>query len=269
MNNEKYILIKPEENCGMCGYIWQTIRGIYHNPNEKYYIDFSNSIYKSGINSLNIWDQFFEQPHIEVSPTPEQIKKQVGIIFDSESEFIWPAIQPNTPDNIQKRREEFNTIINKFIKLKPHVQQKINSFVENNFKGKRILGVHLRGTDHPEKKKITEYMQPIKDKLVNYDKLFVCSDDHERFRLAEVAFKHKIISYNSLRSTKKGIPLHSHPYDSRYLRDNTPEYQYKIAEDVIIEAFLMSKVDFLFCCPGSNVNYLARAINSKLECMEL
>ena len=52
-------------------------------------------------------------------------------------------------------------------------------------------------------------------------------------------------------------------------RNNSFEYQHKIAEDVIVEAFLMSKVDFLMCCPDSNVNMLARAINPTLSSMSL
>lgn len=266
---DNYIIIKPQENCGMCGYIWQTLRAIYQNPNKKYYIDFSNSIYKPNMDNTNVWDLYFEQPHINIKPSEDQIEKEVGILFDVESAFIWSEIQPNTPEQIQKRRDEFSNIINHYIKLKPHVQNKIDKFVEEKFKNKKVLGVHFRGTDHPEKKKAVEYMQPIKDMLVDYDVLFVSSDDHERFRLAEVAFKNKIVSYESIRSNKNGIPLHSHPYDPRYNRNNTPEYQYKIGEDVIIEAFLMSKVNFLFCCPGSNVNYLARAINPNLQCKEL
>lgn len=47
------------------------------------------------------------------------------------------------------------------------------------------------------------------------------------------------------------------------------EYQYKIAEDVIIESFLMANVDFLVCCAGSNVNFLSRAINPNLNSITL
>jgi len=262
----KIVVIKPQENCGMCGYIWQTLRGIYHNPDKKYYIDFSNSIYKPNIDDTNVWDNYFEQPHISKRPNSDEIEKEVGIIFDAESEFVWCHIQPNTQENIQKRRHEFNEIINKYVKLKKHVQQKIDNFVENNFKGKRVLGVHLRGTDHPEKKNVCEYMQTIKDELINYDLLFVASDDYERFRLTEITFKNKIVSYDSIKS-RNTMPLHTHQRDRRH--DTSEEYQYKIGEDVIIEAYLLSKVDHLLCCPGSNVNYLARVINPVLSCKEL
>ena len=272
--SEKYILIKPADNCGMCGYIWQTIRVMFHNPDKKYYIDFENSIYKASDD--NVWDLFFEQPHIDKKPSEDQIEEEIGMVFDvetqsapKESEFVWSETQPNTPDEIQRRRDKFCSLIEKNIKLKPHVQKKVDNFVEQNFKGKKVLGVHLRGTDHPEKKHMDVYLQAIKEKIKDYDVLFICSDDHDRFRLATVAFKNKAVSYNSIRSRKDGFPLHEHPHLTSYGIDRSFEYQYKIAEDVIIEAYLMSKVDFLLCCPASNVNYFSRSINPKLQCEEL
>lgn len=266
--NDKYIIVKPQENCGMCGYIWQTIRAIYHNPNKKYYIDFANSIYKSS-NNDNMWDYFFKQPHIQTKPAPNEVEKEVGIIFDQASEFVWREIKPNTPEEIQKRRNKFGEIIKKYLQLQPHVQDKVDSFVDKHFKNKRVLGAHFRGTDHPEKKHMDIYLQAIKDIIPNYDVLFISSDEYDRFRLAEIAFSHKAVSYDSLRSKTNDVPLHSHPHDRRYLRNNTTEYQHKIAEDVIIEAYLMSKVNYLMCCSGSNVNYFARAINPQLEAIEL
>ena len=125
--NEKFIIIKPQENCGMCGYIWQTIRGIFHNPNKKYYIDFSNSIYKSKIDNRNIWDDFFHQPHINSKPSNEEIEKIVGIIFDQESNFIWDEITPNTKEEIEKRRLIFNSIIKSRIFYRLIIFNKITS----------------------------------------------------------------------------------------------------------------------------------------------
>ena len=169
-----YIVIKPEDNCGMCGYIWQTIRGMYHNPDKKYYVDFSNSIYK--IKEDNVWEYYFEQPHTDSRPPDEDVEKTEGIIFNQESEFVFREINPNTPEEIKRRRLMFNDIIEKHFKLKPHVQEKIDLFVKENFEGNKVLGVHFRGTDHPEKKHMDEYLNYVREKVLDYDKLFICSD---------------------------------------------------------------------------------------------
>ena len=264
--SEKYTIIKPEDNCGMCGYIWQTIRALHHNPDQKYYIDFSNSIYAT--DGSNIWDSYFEQPNIDSYPAEDQIEKTVGIIFDPDSEFVYAEIQPNTPEEIQRRRLMFNDVIEKHMKLKPDVKEKVDTFVSENFEGNKVLGVHFRGTDHPEKKHMDFYLDYVKEKVKDYDKLFICSDEWDRFRLAEIANKNKAISYDSIRS-RSGYALHAHPVFSPHPRNDDPEYQHKIAEDVIVEAYLMSKVDYLVCCAGSNVNYFARVINPHLESIEL
>lgn len=263
----KFVIIRPERNCGICGYIWQTIRAMYHNPDKNYYIDFVNCIYK--VDDENLWDVFFEQPHTKTPPSYNEVEKEVGIIFDQESEFVTSEIIPNTNEEIQRRRVMFSKIISKHIKLKEHTRRKIDDFCAMNFAGKRVLGVHFRGTDHPNKKRMCDYMEIIKKKLMDYDILFVCSDEWERFRLAEVVFSNKIVSWNSLRSKDSDTPLHSDPRDFRYSRNNSKEYQHKIAEDVIIEAYILSRTDHLLCCSGSNVNLFARAINPYLSSEEL
>ena len=142
----KYILVKPQESCGICGYIWQTIRAIYHNPGKQYYIDFSNSLYKDyGIAKENVWDYYFQQPHMLTLPPLNQIEKQVGIIMNEESEFRDVFMKNPTRELVDQKRKEFSRVISKYIKLLPKIQNKINTFVNTHFAGKRVLGVHLRG----------------------------------------------------------------------------------------------------------------------------
>ena len=54
-SKSKYVVIKPtESNCGMCGYIWQALRTIYSMPKKKYYIDFSDCMYKPAGDQSNM-----------------------------------------------------------------------------------------------------------------------------------------------------------------------------------------------------------------------
>jgi hypothetical protein len=268
MINEKYLILKPEHYCGMFGCIWQVIRGIYHNPNKLYYIDFKDSIYNTTIDG-NVWDLFFNQPHIDHFPTSSKIENFVGHISDQASNFIWTETIPYTPEKIQNRRHIFNYIINNYIKLKPKILNKIDNFVEQEFKNKNILGIHLRGTDHPYKKNMNDYFEVI-DKYVNdYDKIFISSDSQERFEKAKQYYGDKVIAYDALRSNNDSTPLHMPKYETRWKRNSSYDYQYKICEDVIVEAYLLSNVNFLICCPGSNVNYFSRSINPSLNALEI
>ena len=268
---KKYVVIKPDEYCGMFGCLWQVIRGIYHNPDKLYYINFYESIYNT--TKDNVFDYFFYQPHIDHFPFASEIEKIVGHNSlpenKEDSQFIWSMIQPNTKEEIQKRRIIFNSIICKYLKLKPTIQEKIDLFISKNFVNNKILGVHLRGTDHPYKQPINMYVDEIKKIESKYDKIFVTSDEQSRFDAIKNEFGEKVISYNALRSPIENTPLHMALYETRWKRNPSYEYQYKIAEDVIIEAYLMSKTNFLCCFSASNVNLFARALNTELDCMEL
>lgn len=258
----KYTIIKNSGYCGIAGYIWQVLRAMWHNPNSKYYIDFTVDCQyrdESIQHTSNVWEYFFKQPHSDTYPDSSDIEKIVDRIIDvPESEFRDVFMNNPTQEFITKRRRDYNNIFEKYIKLQPHVEDKINKFTEEHFKDKKILGVHFRGTDHPDKKNVTEYLQTIKDKASAYDFIFCMSDEYDRYNMIKTVFGNKILNYNSVKS-KNESPLHCS--QSRDI--------YKIGEDVIVEMFILSKTDFIFCCGNSNVNYLSRVINPTVSYQSL
>ena len=257
-----YTLIKPEGGCGICGYIWQVLRAIYHNPDRNYYVDFDTCIYKDlNYTNTNVWDLYFEQPSPKINPVIDQIDQTVGIIHDAQSEFRDVFMVNPTPATIQEIRDKFNSIITRYTKLNPRMLNIVNTYIEKEFAGKQILGVHLRGTDHPDKQPIVHYMQHIKDIQYSFDKIFVATDEQSRFDTVKEIFGDKVICYNSIKSNSIAS-LH-------HVSTQQPGYQFKIAEDVIVESFLLANTQFLLCCPNSNVNYLSRAINSTLPCKSI
>jgi hypothetical protein len=266
--SDKFIIIKPEEFCGMGGCLWQVIRAILHHPNQKYYIDFTDSIYKVNPDD-NIWNYFFEQPHSVNYPTQDNILKGVGLINSQTTEYIWRDILPQTFEEIHNRRIMFNSIIKQYFVLNTNIKIKIDNFVKENFTNLKILGLHFRGTDHPQKKNMKDYFFEIDKVVNNYDKIFICSDENSRFEIAKSYYGAKVISYDAIRSFNDGTPLHMPWYEQRWTRNRSFEYQYKIAEDVIVESYILSNVDYLFCCGPSNVNYFSRAINPNLKAMEI
>lgn len=251
-----YIIIKNDGSCGICGYIWQVLRVMWHYPDRKYFIDFSNGCqYKDPdvTTTQNVWEYYFKQPHSDTYPT--EIEAVIDRIIDKpESEFRDVFMDNPTQEYISTRRREYYNIIQKNIKLQPHIQSKIDEFVEKNFRDKRVLGVHFRGTDHPDKKNASDYMQTIKDKAASFDVIFCTSDEFSRYNLLKTVFRDKVVTYDSIKSSDDK-PLH-------YKQDVS---KYKIGEDVIVESYLLSKTDFIFCCGNSNVNYLSRAINPDLQ----
>lgn len=252
----QYIRLRPEGGCGICGYIWQVLRGIYHQSNEKFYIDFDTCIYKdSERQESNVWDYYFEQPDFKSDPGIENAKEIVGIIDVPESEFRFNYLHNPTEETIQKIRDNYSKIISRYLIPREDIKAEINGFIENNFKGKRVLGIHLRGTDHPDKKEMKEYMPTIKALATKYDIIFVAADEDYRYKFVKAVFGEKVIAYSSIKSTDAS-PLHH--------GKSGPGYQYAIGRDVIVEAFLLANTNFLCCFSNSNVNFLSRCINPKL-----
>lgn len=257
----KYVVIKNSGFCGIAGYVWQVLRAMWHNPDSLFYVDFTeNCQYQDAAltHTQNVWEYYFKQPHTEVAPNLVDVKLTIDhVIHDMDSEFRDVFMSNASKENVDRVRLKFNDIIRKYLVLQPHVEAKINNFVKDNFEGKRVLGVHLRGTDHPDKKPPTQYLQAIKDKAAEYDVIFCMSDEYERFNLIKTVFGNKVVGYDSIKSNTNS-PLHCAKVDT-----------YKVGEDAIVEMFILAKTDFAFCCGNSNVNYLSRAINPHLPSLSL
>ena len=152
---------------------------------------------------------------------------------------------------------EYSNIIQKCVRGLPHIESKIQSFYNQNLKGKAVLGIHCRGTDHPDKLAIEHYIERIKQYAVNYDVLFVTSDEQDRVDKIKQAFGSKVVEYPATIRSVGDTPLH--------YANNFTSSKYYIGEDVIVEAYLLAKTDLLLCCTNSNVNYYTRALNTNLQ----
>jgi hypothetical protein len=258
-NKPTYRLLHPTQpNSGMFAFIWQTIRGMYHFPDDKYYVHFGREscffdeeMYRTQ-EIDNVWDYYFEQPHTEVMPSKEDIISEVGLLDDPSSEFR----DIYMPEELyEPRRAEYNSIIQKNVRLLPHVSEKIDDFYNNNFKDKKILGIHCRGTDHPDKLPMDYYVKHIKQYVDDYDAIFITSDEKYRVDYIKNIFGDKVIEYPTFRSISE-LPLH--------YQNNHGWSRYYLGEEVIIEAYLLSKTNMLLCCTSSNVNYYIRALNLQL-----
>lgn len=256
---KNYIFLHPTQpNSGLFAFIWQTIRGMYHYPNEKYYIHFGRECcyfdeqlyFEQNVD--NVWDYYFEQPHTKNMPKKEEILKEVGLLFDEFSEFRDVFLSPET---YKIRRAEYADIIKNNLKLLPHVSEKLESFYNKNFVGKKVLGLHCRGTDHPDKLPMEYYVDKIKKYIDNYDILFVTSDEQSRVDYIKSIFGDKVVLYPTFRSSNEQ-PLHYHSSHNHN--------KYFVGEEVIIEAYLLARTNFLLCCSGSNVNFFVRCLNQHL-----
>jgi len=181
----------------------------------------------------NVWEYYFEPVSDLVYESPENIDN--SYIFN---DFNFNA----TSDAI---RQEAHSLISKYIKIKPCIHQKIADFYDRYIAGKKTIAIHLRATDRQKQQTITTPQQLVEQALQHADEntqFFIASDDQLLFDTMLELFQGFTVIYHNCYRSKDGKPLHycagNQPDDLR------PSFA-QMGEDVLIEAMLMSRCDFL------------------------
>ena len=148
-------------------------------------------------------------------------------------------------------------ILKKQIKIKKTKLKTINFLKNKLFEGKKILGVHHRGTGY----KITEYPITINQMINiineilekrNYDKIFLVTEDLNNFKALKNYFGEKLIY---LDSSQRGV--NNLDVWKTYPRTL---HRYKLGRDILYETFLLSYCDGYFDIE-TNPTEFAHAMN--------
>ncbi|MBT4870366.1 MAG: methyltransferase domain-containing protein [Candidatus Diapherotrites archaeon] len=170
-----------------------------------------------------------------------------------------------------------------FFTIKLHIIKKVEKFVEENFKGKKVMGVHFRGPGHnieikrqlinlgyncdsnssPEGE-ITAVPYKEYFRLINRfirrnpeSKLFVTSDDSTILNRIKLRYGDRVIEYPAFRT--KGGEMHLLKKQNKLPKVSG----FKLGEDVLVEALLLAKCDVLIH-QKSNVSNFIKLWNKEL-----
>jgi hypothetical protein len=151
-------------------------------------------------------------------------------------------------------------IIKKHIRLKPAVQEIIDSFYyEHSMDCIPTIGVHLRGTDKKTEIAIPHPLELIMvaNKVAQTFKecqFFVATDEESLLDLARTHLHGPVISYPAQRSAS-GIPVHL---------DKKQANRSQLGSDVLVECILLSRCTALVHS-HSNVSYTATFFNPFID----
>ena len=157
-------------------------------------------------------------------------------------------------------RAQCHYIINKYIKLKPHIMAKIEEFYQHNMHNCFTIGIHLRGTDKKSEVKQTDPMVILKrankiaKKLGRKCQFLVATDEEKLLTLAQSTLRGKVLYYHATRSTN-GLPIH---YNAQVVN------RMLLGEEVLIEAHLLSRCD-VFIHTLTNVAQAISYLNPHLK----
>jgi hypothetical protein len=213
---------------------------VYWHKESRYFIP-------EGFNgSRNAWEYYFEP----VSALKHIPGDQIHWDFFTGSTLFGEK-------SIYNVREKAHRLIKKYIKVNAIVQKKVDDFYNTYLAGKKVIGIHYRGTDKCEEVKQVPFETYIEEinKYADYQ-IFVASDDQKFIATIKQLYKERVVAYNCCRSSD-GKPIH------RYKPENAQSMA-QLGEDVLVEALLLSRCELLIHSL-SNVSTVALYFNPVIE----
>lgn len=255
-----------ERNAGFGSIINQIIENLIKTEKgelSQFTIYWNHPIYSNDPNQ-NLWTTHFRQPFDSYDKNIKIDKKQLETanIVPRSKGMLLP---PQNPTAVGK-------IINKYIKFKPHIHQKVNRFLNSIANGDKYkIGLHIRGSgrlDGGVKNMKNNYKLLNGVPIYDYEKqlqlimsnncnnvIVIFTDSNKIIEYFKNKYKN-IYAYDSDRSDDFKGEIH--------IRNNDNDKKNKILEDIVVEVMLMSKMNYLIH-GNSNITNFVQCLNSNLD----
>jgi hypothetical protein len=188
----------------------------------------------------NWWEYYFEPIHLGERVDSLVVPCHHAIQIGSD------AINLTCVAEFQTYREEAYHLIEKYIRVKPYIEGKVQQIVNDSFGYSTIIGVHYRGTDKWTEAPMTPfenvaaYIDDAIAQLVEIGhfeiKIFVATDEQNFLDYMRERYPSRVICYEESERSGSGTAVHLSG------SGGTP---YKKGEDAIIDCLLLSKTDII------------------------
>ncbi len=211
-----YIARRANSKAGLFSLVLTALGQVVYAVNRGYVpvVDLSN--YAEGylgckINTSNIWEYYFEQPcGIELAEALSSARVILGNgMIDDRLDYPQGSIAYN-----EDELAAWKVAAHKYLIVKKEIQEAADKLYQNLLSGKKVLGVLARGTDylnvrpseHPIQPTVEQLMAKIDEAfdVMNYDGIYLATEDSEIYRQFEEKYKEKLISLNVKRYATQG-----------------------------------------------------------------
>lgn len=176
---------------------------------------------------VNWWSYYFE-------PVEAGTKNGAKMVYSTKQECqdAWEARRLVT-------REVAGYLVKKYIHIKPHIQQKIDAFVSENFHNLFTIGIHYRGTDKSQEAPRVSYEDAFEIINQHLPKnapyvLFIATDESEFLEEAQKRYPNQVVALDATRSHIGGKGIH-------FIHKN----RYAVGEEALMDAALLARCDLL------------------------
>lgn len=212
-------------------------------------IDLCHGVYLDPEVGSNWWEYFFEPIHFG----NENASKYT---FTLKDHFTLSY------KGVQMPRLRAYELIQRYVKVLPHIQEKVDNYVSLNFENHFVIGVHRRGTDkgvevplvpyHKTIGAISSVINQLSPEQRSSVKIYIATDDANFITHAVNIFGDLVI-YNDFVRSSDETPLH-YGNDARY------QNNYQKGEEALIDCLLLSRSQHLIR-PWSSLSIAADHFN--------
>lgn len=208
-------------------------------------VDFDKyGLYYDPSRGLNWWTYYFE-------PVYAGEKRDSPLAYPTQEQY-YKAWQ-------QRRlipRDIASQLINKYIHIKPEIQEKIDAFIYRFFLDYYTIGIHYRGTDKVKEAPRIAYEKVFKEveRHIPLEKpclLFIATDEIEFLEHAKSRYSN-VVALDAIRSHSGSAGVH-------FANKNN----YSVGEEALIDACLLSRCDLLIRT-SSNLSLWSTYFNPEL-----
>jgi len=173
----------------------------------------------------------------------------------------WPKFHLGVKKCIEENRVTAHELITEFVTIHPNVIEKVDDFYKRHFKGRKVVGVHMRGEEHSYEIEgwhnlafaSEQYYMNEVDLYLKHNpsaSIFIATDTETAFNRFKKRYGEQCLFYDAKRSPEGTSP---------HLVFGGAE----VGEEMLIEALLLSRADF-FIHGISNVAFGILSFNPYL-----
>ena len=264
--NLEFIKIGPEfelAGVGFAGNIFITLNAILHLGNDDTLrVDMTKEecacTEKTKLfNTDNCWEYYFNQANLPINQPYNTLNSLLSAKIQYGDSFTNPKIYSDL-----KHRFFSN------FSLKDNVKQSVDSFYNQNIKGKHTLGVQVRLTDMKYYHKVSDvdvYLRRV-DSLLEEDssieQIFLATDDSRVIAIFQEHFSVPIVYYTDM-FRADDINPHNEPYDR--FKSYPNNHRYNMGLECLQEILTLAKCDCMLRAHISSISILACIFSDNLK----
>lgn len=245
--------------------------GMFSNVNEmveqlrlaelggyRFVTNWSRSCYRDPDRPVDPWTYYFEPcfPGLEELDDDLPVLPGGTSVACTRDNIITPRLEDanSNPLLLPKDRQGAHDLINRYLHLRPEVSAIIDSFAETYFTGP-VIGLHIRGPGRIDGGALTLRKPHLSDGGVPAElflrhadaaldkfpgaQIFACSDSSLVIDQVQAEYGDRVVTYDATRSVF-GEMHANHPKNAGQVFS-----LYKLGLDVLVEAWLLARCDFL------------------------